>query len=350
MNLAFLRLLAVCVGALALLTACPSVPRSGQLEKPSLSSLEILQSNGGNWMTVSGPAPLEILPTHGRVLRVRYRAPIGSSFDVALRTPGGQLTALPQNHGAQLPSDAGYFQVLNVNPNLTPPMYTMELRPPVTLPDPANFDVLIVNKSLRTDVQDSEPLVVRLAQRREFTVTVQIQGGGRVTSNPPGIACGTSISGQPLTQCSYAFGPYAVTLNPGSSSGNRFLGWEGNCPSATQPCTITLNGTAVQAVAKFGTSPAAGVNQCAAAPLLPGLRWIATPQCDPGSFPTTSSALCDSAGLFCCKNPPVGGGTPGLPSPRCGVDKIEFAPDCRNTLGRGMLRQPGGCYEIAPGP
>ncbi|MDP3700720.1 MAG: hypothetical protein Q8R72_07425 [Hylemonella sp.] len=343
-----LRLLVSLAAALALLTGCPSpsVPRSGALETPVFSVLEIPQVNGG-WTTYSSAAPMEVLPTRGRNLRVWFSAPLGSTFSVGLREPDGTLTALPQSQGAPVPAEQGFFQVISVNAAVTPPLYTVQLRSPLAMTSPAIFNVEVVNKTLRTDVSDSAPMVVRLAQVKVFTVTVAVSGNGHVTSNPPGIECGTSPQGRPLTQCSHNFGRGQVTLNPGSNDLNttRFDGWSGNC--AGQSCQFTLDGTApVQAVATFkarSQPPSASV--CQAAPLIAGLRWIATPQCDPASFPTTSSALCDSAGLFCCKSVPVGSGLPPVPSARCGADKIEFPPDCRNTLGRGRLLQPGGCYE-----
>lgn len=347
-NVGSLRwLVAACV-ALTLLTGCPSVPRSGQLAKPVYNVLEIPSTTGG-WTTYSSSPPMEVLPTRGRVMKVWFSAPIGSTFSLGLRESDGTFTPLPQTSApASVSSELGYFQVLNVNASVTPPLYTVQLRAPLAMMDPANFNVEIVNKSLRNDVTDSDALIVMLAQRKVFTVTVSVTGNGHVTSNPPGIECGTTAQGRPMTQCSHDFGRGQVTLNPGSNDLNttRFDGWSGNC--AGQACQFTLDGMApVQVMATFTarTQPATAL-QCQPAPLLAGLRWIATPQCDPASFPTTPSALCDSAGQFCCKSPPAGSGTPVSPSARCGVDKIEFPPDCRNTLGRGMLRQPGGCYEI----
>ncbi len=345
------RMLVAAGAALALLTGCPSVPRSGQLGKPVYSLLEILNDTGG-WTSYSSSPPMEVLPTRGRVMKVWFSAPIGSTFSVGLREPGGIFTPLPQTSApASVSSELGYFQVLNVNASATPPLYTVHLRAPLSLMDPANFNVEVVNKSLSTNVTDSDPMIVRLAQRKVFTVSVAVTGNGHVTSNPPGIACGTSAQGRPMTQCKHDFGRGQVTLNPGSNDQNttRFDSWSGNC--AGQACQFTLDGMApVQATATFKarTQPATAL-VCQPAPLLPGLLWIATPQCDPASFPTTSSAVCDSAGLFCCKSPPVGSGPPASPSARCGGDKIEFPPDCRNTLGRGMLRQPGGCYEVDGG-
>lgn len=349
-----LQLLAALAAALALLTGCPSVPRSGALPTPVFSVLEIPQANGG-WTTYSSVWPMEVLPTRGRNLRVWFSAPLGSTFSVGLREPDGTLTDLPQSQGAPVPSAQGFFQVISVNSAVNPPMYLVQLRSPLAMTSPAMFNVEIVNKTLRTDVTDSAPMVVRLAQIKVFTVTVAVSGNGHVTSNPPGIECGISAQGRAMTQCSYNFGRGQVTLNPGSNDLNttRFSGWSGNCPGGVQVCTLTLDGSApVAATATFvgSGSPASSQQMCPAAPLLPGLRWIATPQCDPASFPTTSSALCDSAGLFCCKSLPVGSGTPASPSARCGVDKIEFPPDCRNTLGSGSLRQPGGCYEFNSNP
>ena len=346
-----LHLLLVAVAILGLLTGCPSVPRSGPLVTPTFSALEIPLPTSGSWQTVSTSAPpFEVLPTRGRLLRIWFYAPVGSSFDVALRAPGGALTALAQNHGAAEPPETGYFRINNVNVGLNPPLYTMEIRPPAML---ANFDVLIVNKSLRTDVTDSLPLIVRLAPTKVFTVTVQIVGAGHVTSTPPGIQCGTSATGRPMSPCSFDFGSGTVSLFPAANdlTTTKFTKWSGNCDPNVQVCTFTLNGAApVQATATFEPrSTAVPASTCQAAPLLPGLRWIDLPHCATGMVANTGvdtgPARCDVNGFFCCKD-----GALNSTSARCGAQKIEFPADCIHKAPRGMLIQPGGCYEVNGSP
>lgn len=360
MNVSLLRSLAVRSGtrnaraalsalAVVLLAGCNTVPRSGPLPTPTFSTLEIPNPAGG-WMTFSTSSPPpEILPTKGRAVRLWFYAPVGSTFEVSLRALDGTSTVLPQNHGTPAPPEAGYFQIVGENVNLNPPLYTMYVRAPSSLLDPANYDVLVVNKSLRTDVTDSSPMVVALRQRKVFTVTVKVNGNGHVTSNPTGIQCGTAPSGAALTDCSHEFGPGHVRLAPGSNNLNttRFVGWTGNCAPGVQVCEFTLDGMApVTATATFGASGTTAPAACPEAPRLSGLRWIGIPGCATGVLDQhpgiTNPAVCDSAGYFCCEP-----GSQNSNSPRCGGrGKIESAPDCRSFGTRGMLRQPGGCYEI----
>jgi hypothetical protein len=338
--------------ALALLAGCETNPtRSGKLDKPTFSTLEIPQPSGGGWTTFSTSSPpAEVLPTRGRAVRIWFYAPLGSAFDVALRALDGTLTSLPQNHGAPVPPEEGYYQIVSENTALNPPLYTMYVRAPLSLADPANFDILVVNKSLRTDVTDSDPMVEPLRHRKVFTVTVQVVGNGHVTSNPPGIQCGTTSSGMALTDCSHEFGPGQVNLNPGSNDLNttKFSAWSGNCEAGVQVCQLTLDGMApAAATATFvarGTTPPD--LSCPTAPLLSGLRWIGIPGCATGVLDShpgiTNPAVCDAAGYFCCEP-----GSQNSNSPRCGGQgQIESNPDCRPFGIRGTLRQPGGCYEV----
>ena len=155
-------------------------------------------------------------------------------FSVSLRALDGSVTPLTENHHTPAPPEEGFFEVIRENPNLNQPLYQMYVRPPLSLPDPANFDILVVNESLDTTVARSSPMTVVLRQRKVFDVTVQVNGDGHVTSNPPGIQCGRAPSGQALTDCTFTFGPGPVTLNPGSNDLNttKFGTWAGNCPSA----------------------------------------------------------------------------------------------------------------------
>jgi len=343
------RVLVAVLTALALLTGCPSVPRSGPLVTPTFSALDIPLPAGGGWTNYSTTSPpAEVLPTRGRSVRVWFYAPVGSSFSVSLKALDTTLTPLTQNFGTPAPPEAGYFQMVSVNEALNPPLYTMLVRAPLALMDPANFDILIVNASLRTDVSDSAPLVVPLRQRKVFTVTVQVKGNGHVTSNPPGIQCGTTASGTALSPCSYEFGRGQVSLLPGANDLNttKFSGWTGNCASGVQVCQNTLDGMApIAATATFeprASTTTASV--CPVAPLLPGLRWIDLPQCGGNLVDKTNIELtprCDASGYFCCKD--------GAGSGRC-APKIEFPADCMHRSPTGTLRQPGGCYEVDSNP
>jgi len=335
--------------ALAILLAgCNTMPRSGQLPTPTFSTLEIPNPAGG-WMTFSTSSPPpEVLPTKGRAVRLWFYAPVGSTFDVSLRALDGTLTMLTEGHGNPMPAETGYFQIVGENAGVNPPLYTMYVRAPLSLADPANYDVLVVNKSLRTDVTDSDPMVVALRQRKVFTVTVTVNGNGHVTSNPPGIQCGTAPSGAALTDCSHEFGPGQVSLAPGSNNLNttKFIGWTGNCAPGVQVCTFTLDGMApVIATATFGARTGGpSASTCPTAPARPGWRWVEQPNC--GKIPTSQGATlqCDAQGYFCC------GASGGNATARCSGHNETVVTCAKDSLGvtpsNELLIQPGGCYEV----
>ena len=339
--------------AVALLAGCNNQPpRSGPLPTPTWGELEIPDPAGG-WMTFSTSSPPpEILPTRGRAVRLWFYAPVGSTFDVSLRALDGTVTMLTENHGTPAAPETGYFQIVDENVHLNPPAYTMYVRAPLDLADPANYDILVVNKSLRTDVTDSSPMIVPLRQKKVFTVTVVVSGNGHVTSNPPGIQCGSAPSGAPLTDCSHEFGPGTVSLAPGSNNLNttKFVGWTGSCAPGVQVCTFTLNGMApVGATATFGpSSGGTSASTCPTAPLLAGLRWVEPPNC--GTIPTSQGATlqCDAQGYFCC------GASGGNASARCSGHNETTATCAKDSLGvspgNESLHQPGGCYEVISVP
>jgi hypothetical protein len=330
-----------------------------QRPTPTFGSLEIPDPSGSNnWATFSTNAPpAAVLPTRGRGVRVNFYAPVGSVFAVSLRDLTGMSVAtLTENTGTPAPPGAGYFQIFDQHPSGSQAIYRMYVRAPLSLVDPANYDILVVDRSLRSDQTDSNPMIVVLRHRPVFTVTVEVIGSGHVTSNPGGIECGRAYSGAPLTHCSYEFGAGTVTLNPNSNNDpngpptTRFKGWEGNCPAGVQSCSITLDGTAPSAAkATFVPRSNSDPPPTAGAPQIPGLRWIDRPDCatnhkdiHPGI--TLGS---DAAGYFCCE--PKAAGSTASGSPRCSGN-IESLPDCEGDGPRALLRQPGGCYEVATPP
>jgi hypothetical protein len=344
-------IIATCAGCIMVAGCGNQPPRSGALPTPTFGELEIPNPAGG-WMTFSTSSPPpEVLPTKGRAVRIWFYAPVGSTFDVSLRALDGTRTMLADSRGNPMPPEAGYFEVVSVNAALNPPAYTMYVRAPLSLTDPANYDILVVNKSLRTDVTDSPPMVVALRQKKVFTVIVSVSGNGHVTSNPSGIECGTSPSGASLNDCTHEFGPGSVSLAPGSNDLNttKFVGWSGNCAPNVQVCTFTLAGKApVSAIATFGASSGgAGVSSCPPAPLLPGLRWREPPNCG-SPAPLGATLQCDATGFFCC------GASDGRPSSRCGGANETDATCAKDNLGvfgsNEVLRQPGGCYELDAAP
>ena len=68
-----------------------------------------------------------------------------------------------------------------------------------------------------------------------LTVTKTGPGSGTVTSNVPGISCGSS--------CSHAFVAATVVTLTATSAGDFFAGWSGAC-SGFGPCTVTMNAAA----------------------------------------------------------------------------------------------------------
>src|SRR5207249_5542660 len=68
-----------------------------------------------------------------------------------------------------------------------------------------------------------------------YTLTVNLNGAGSVTSAPVGIACGATCSAL------FASGT-AVALTATPTAGFAFTGWSGGGCSGTGTCTVTLNG------------------------------------------------------------------------------------------------------------
>jgi hypothetical protein len=143
--------------------------------------------------------------------------------------------------------------------------YVMQVQLPASLTTPipnlgkaVGVDILVVNKSLRTDTTDSDPMIVSLGAAFS-TVTVMVNGAGHIqsiwtppvgipgqtTSASPGILCGISSLGRNLTTCTFDFPPGTLTLAPNSrdNSVDHFDGWSSGCPTdPTQSCILTLDG------------------------------------------------------------------------------------------------------------
>lgn len=354
--------IAFVVSVSAALSGCPTPvpgPSPGPtpaplspLPPPSIRYFEIPDPNGANaWLPSSQfSPPAEVLPVKGRGLRIYFTAPIGSTFGVTLRAPNGALTPLPENRGNPAPADDGYFQIANVNTSATPVVYQMYVRAPLSLADAANYDVLTITRSLRTDVTDSAPMILSLRKRKVFTVTVAVKGAGNVSSIPDGIHCGRSISGGQLTACTFNFppGPVQLVPRPNDIDTTKWISWEGNCAPNVKVCTFALLGAAAfSTTANFGPlSNNAAPSACPVPPPVTGFRWKDLPACATGNIAShpgiSNPAMCDTQGFFCCEPGPSGSN-----APRCGgIGKIESIPDCRHHAPRGKLIQPGGCYEV----
>ncbi|HVF52135.1 MAG TPA: hypothetical protein VNC78_00860 [Actinomycetota bacterium] len=87
------------------------------------------------------------------------------------------------------------------------------------------------------------------ASTRTLTVARAGSGGGTVTSDPPGISCGTD--------CSEPYAPGTpVTLSALPTSGSSFTGWSGAC-TGTGPCQVSLSEDRV-VTATFGATSTTG--------------------------------------------------------------------------------------------
>ncbi len=90
-----------------------------------------------------------------------------------------------------------------------------------------------------------------------YSVNVSVSGGGTVTSNPPGINCGST--------CSQTYSTGAgLTLIATPTSGQVFTGWSGDC-GGTGNCALTLANASKNVVATFASVPGAPTGATAAA-------------------------------------------------------------------------------------
>lgn len=74
------------------------------------------------------------------------------------------------------------------------------------------------------------------------TLTVTVNGAGRVTSSPAGIDCQRAEGGAQTGSCTAVFSPATVvTLNFQGAADHGFGGWSGSCPGTTGACTVTMS-------------------------------------------------------------------------------------------------------------
>lgn len=72
-------------------------------------------------------------------------------------------------------------------------------------------------------------------------------GSGRVTSQPPGIDCGTNCPSQTATFAQLTH----ITLTAQADSGSTFMGWSGGGCSGTETCELTMGTDPVTVTAQF---------------------------------------------------------------------------------------------------
>jgi hypothetical protein len=203
------------------------------------------------------------------------------------------------------------------------------------------------NFAANTPEHESAPLIVSLVAQRVYTLTVLHDGTGlgHVDSTPAGINCGAD--------CLADFGQsFTVDLVPRPAQGSRFDGWESSCtaPSAcrctggpTATCSITLNGTAATATAKFvPRTPPPPMAGCPGPRADAGLIFVGLPSCATTTIDMHPQAFlaCDVQGFFCCE--------PGGNDQRCvGGGKRQFPADCMrhgNRAGPPPTAPFDGCY------
>jgi hypothetical protein len=104
---------------------------------------------------------------------------------------------------------------------------------------------------------------------RGWLLEVDVEGGGRVTSDPAGVDCGAS--------CSLVLPERGATATLAATppDGGLFLGWGGAC-AGTDPCTVTLSGNRV-VQARFA-DPLAIVSETGLAAGVMGAPYSATLQ------------------------------------------------------------------------
>jgi len=296
---------------------------------------------GGQWASLGASTPLMYfaLPLRApeKGVQLILNAPHPSTLTMSAIDPAPPTAfGLAQISAGDPEPSTGFFRVDSVDTASRPPRWFVTVGPPATfISQPVSrFIIGVTNVSHNPFTsgtsRTSSPLIVTLDTRPDFTVTVAIDGPGRVSSTPQGISCGSD--------CQFGFGRYPVTLNPNSTDPQnyRFVGWSGNCSGTT--CVLDLTGTAAFVVAHFRPFGQT-ITVCPQAPLIMGWTWRETPMCSARTFNTP--VQCDAQGYFCCD--------PGGANPRCvGNDKTLTPPDCGiNTEAGKRLRlfQPGGCYE-----
>lgn len=343
----------VCSAAL-LLTACPDPNRprvTTPMETPTLVRIDEPQGNGWTPVTLAPnrvQTTAAVMPTASNNLRLVFQGPAGTYDAVVQGSLGTPSFVLPRGALAgQQRADRAHYEIANVDLSTNPPTHTMFIKLPREMPDPLNYSLSVFQRSLSSSRPDSAPLIVQLERRPSFVVSIEVVGNGVVTSNPPGLSCGTAPSGNAQTTCSFDFsGANGVQLLPNTGGSGARVSWGADCATITpnQVCTLALNGAPRRVTASFGGGTPATATNCGPAPGLTGFSWVGVPVCPNQGPGLASTRSCDAAGHFCCgvSNNPPGGGTPRCPG------APELVPTCMTVGINSRLIQPGGCYTINP--
>ena len=83
--------------------------------------------------------------------------------------------------------------------------------------------------ALRTDAEAAGRIRIN-----DFDLDVRVEGGGTVTSDPPGIDCGPDCGAR------FEYGTM-LELEAEAEEGGRFLGWDGDCSGLSETCIVTVD-------------------------------------------------------------------------------------------------------------
>ena len=100
----------------------------------------------------------------------------------------------------------------------------------------------------KVKLDDGQAITCTWANTRiQFPLTAKVVGNGSITSNPDGINCGV--------ECNKDYnGGTEVTLTATPASGQRFVGWTGDCSGSATTCVVTMD-QARNVVATFEPIP-----------------------------------------------------------------------------------------------
>jgi len=305
--------------------------------------MAILEKNGDlTHVQANAKGEYEILPggLPASGWRLNFSAPYPATLKVKI--DGIEIPRFEDVPVGRDPAATGYYKVIKINPS--PTAWVVGLRPPDSKLVEARHEIAIASVSINPKYStgpdhESPPLSLLAVPQKKFRVSVIKAGTGRgiVSSDPPGIHCGSD--------CLFDFDQgVAVRLRGTPAPGSSFSGWNGECQGSGE-CELRSKGEATALGATFEGLKPGGQNGCPAAVAIHDFTYLGRPGCasrDIAGHPT-ATLNCDAEGYFCCETL-VGG-----KAPRCGgQDRQEFAADCLDFGPNASLRDSKGCYLLNP--